>query len=244
MTSVNQSQIAEEYSQNSNNDELFYKKNENSEEFYVIPFSIAKTPKIKSKNFVCIFCQNVSTYPMICKDCDEIACGRCIKILEDKSDCICFDTGKFHQFVHPNQEIQQSFDNLIISCPSRDSNCKETIIYKNLKTHLNKCRYWNGTYSCLGCKKYDVLSEIECHVLICDQITWNCNYCNLPFKRQVLAQHLEICKFKLVQCFKCDLSIQQNQYEKHVSKDECLYKMMIDMKNTFNGMMSIVIKIF
>jgi len=235
MSSVNQSVILEEFVQNANNDEMFYKKNDNLEEFYVIPISLAKTPEISIKELTCIFCKNISTCPLKCKDCGLIGCFSCIKNFGKKTEFNCLKTNTFHIFNQLQEESQKYFDNLLISCPSRESNCKETLLYKNLKVHLDKCKFWKGTYSCLGCGKFDILSEIECHVLVCDQITWNCNYCNMPFKRMELGMHLEICDSKPSQCIKCNLMIQNNIMDKHITKDECLYQIMMDMKNSFNG---------
>lgn len=236
MSSLNISQQVDEYIQNANNDEMFYKKNENSEDFYVIPLSLAKTPEINVKDFSCLFCQNISMNPFKCEDCWLIGCSKCVKNSINKSNYTCSKSiNNSHNFKTLEEELKKNFDNLLIACPSREANCKETILYKNLKEHLEKCRFWKGTYSCLGCGKHDILSEMECHVLVCEEITWNCDYCNLPFKRMELGMHMEICDSKPKQCVKCNQMVQSSVMDKHISKDECMYQMMMEMKSSFDG---------
>jgi len=219
---------------------MFYKKNENTEDYYVIPLSLAKTPEISIKELSCIFCQNIAANPLKCEDCSLIGCFKCTKNLHNnKAEFKCKSSGEsinqIHNFKTLEDEFKKNFDNLLISCPSRESNCKETILYKNLKEHLEKCRFWKGTYSCLGCGKHDILSEMECHVLVCDEITWNCDYCNLPFKRLELGMHMGSCDSKPTQCVKCSQMVQSGAVEKHVSKDECLYQIIMEMKSSYDG---------
>jgi len=235
MSSLNQSLLGDEFVQNANNDEMFYKKNPNTEQFYVIPSYLAKSPEIVTKDLCCLFCQNISMNPIKCEDCGSIGCFSCIENLNNKAEFMCSKSNQCHNFKTLQNELKKNFDNLLISCPSRESNCKETILYKNLKEHLEKCKFWKGTYSCLGCGRYDIFSEIECHVLVCDQISWNCNYCNLPFKRMELGMHMDNCDAKPSQCIKCNQMVQSSTMDKHITKDECLYQIMMEMKNSFDG---------
>jgi hypothetical protein len=96
---------------------------------------------------------------------------------------------------------------------------------------LDKCIYWKGTYTCLGCSEIDVLNEMECHVLTCQEINWNCNYCNKPIKRSNMEMHMESCNSKHIKCGKCKRSFKSHEIERHTSKDECLYSVMMEMKS-------------
>ena len=153
----------------------------------------------------------------------------------NKLDFFCEKTKSFHKFSKIEIETKLDFDNLLISCPSREVICKETILNKNLNSHLENCKFWKGTYTCIGCGKFDILSEMECHVLICDQIVENCNFCNSSVKRIELPNHIEKCEYKTEKCNKCQENILFINVDKHSSKDECLYKIILDMKNSFNG---------
>ena len=124
---------------------------------------------------------------------------------------------------------------MLLKCPSNDAHCKEIILCKNLKSHLDTCKYWKGTYTCLGCDKIDIISEMENHILTCDQIEFSCSFCDKQIKRAFMGKHLENCDAKLVKCNKCFTSFRGDQIEKHVSKDECLYSILLNMRNTFTG---------
>jgi len=235
MNSYNQSNLGDDYIQNSNNDEIFYVKNDNSPDYVVIPITLIKTPELNIKELTCIFCNHISINPKKCHNCSLLGCNRCIKNAKNLNNIICLDSETPHNFIDLQDDHQINFDHLLISCPSRDSNCKETILYKNLKSHLDKCKFWKGTFSCSGCGKNDILTEIECHVLECDQISWNCDFCNSPFKRKELGIHMENCDSKPTECMKCNLKFPNKIIEKHMSKDECLYQIMMEMKTSFNG---------
>ncbi len=232
--------LGDDYVQNTMNDEMFYKKNENTEEFFIIPTNLAKANDKDISELTCIFCQNISIIPLGCSNCNMTACYRCINNYSSNQTNFCEKTKEKHQFSIISEETHKNFDNLLISCPSRESNCKELIKYKEAKSHLDKCNFWKGTYSCIGCKKHDILSEMECHVLVCDEITENCNYCNLQFKRSELGKHMEVCDQKTMICDKCNENISSKSIEKHISKDECLYKVIVEMKNSFDGIIYII----
>lgn len=228
-----------------NDEDAFYKKNPNSEEFFIVPLNTLKSDVLSLDEISCMECSNIAIKPLKCGDCKKTICKICSennlrkKESKDSKDSeisgICSVTNNPHNFKDLTDEEKLNFDNLLISCPTNDSNCKEIILYKNLKDHLGICKYYKGTYSCLGCKKNDLLNEMECHVLTCDQIEWNCNFCNKPIKRATMGEHMEICEAKPVQCKKCKRSYRGEDIEKHSSKDECLYSVMIEMRNTFNG---------
>lgn len=215
------------------NDDSFYKKNPNEEKYYVIPISLLKD-EFESSKYKCIICSNLSINPIKCKDCKSISCSNCLE-RPIFSDFVCPSTKSSHNFENLDTESKIFFENISVQCPSKDSNCKEVIEIKNLKYHLENCKFWIGTFCCVGCGKYDLIEDIECHVLVCDQITWNCNFCNKLYKRADLSSHMEICDMKTVECTKCHSNFQNKDYENHYSKDECLFAVVMDIKKQFNG---------
>ncbi len=65
------------------NEDAFYKKNPDKEDYFAIPLTLLnQNSDIKienSKNIKCIFCNRLAIKPYSCKDCDLLSCKICIE---------------------------------------------------------------------------------------------------------------------------------------------------------------------
>jgi hypothetical protein len=113
-------------------EEAFFKKNPDLIDYYKITENLLDKKYDNNdkniKEIKCIFCNDIVINPRSCKECKSLSCKIClennIKKVENKEKNKCSRTNNPHIFNEElDVELKNNLDNLLIHCPSKDSNC-------------------------------------------------------------------------------------------------------------------------
>lgn len=159
------------------------------------------------RNAKCQICSNIATNPKMCEECEVLYCGNCAStlLLNSKSEDInCRNCPEPLNLKPLSKSLKRILDDFDIQCPSMNLNCPPPISYKNLISHLDECRYWQGFSKCLGCGLIGKTHSIEDHITTCPFVYFKCDICSNIVKRKDIEVHQETCK-KLPNCEMCKI---------------------------------------
>lgn len=149
------------------------------------------------RNAKCQICSNIVTNPKMCGECEVLYCGNCAShlILNSKVESTnCRNCSEILNLRPLSKSLQRILDDFHMRCPSMNDNCPPPVLYKNLISHLEECKYWSGFSKCLGCGLVGKTHSIEEHVSVCQFAYFKCEPCNNIVKRKDLQIHEETCK--------------------------------------------------
>lgn len=110
----------------------------------------------------CIICFGFFNNPMMCDECNEIYCEKCIYNDLNKNDADPWESDSFNQFKCPHCrakfkpiKIQKQLMDIInrtkIKCPN-EKGCNDIFTYENLMNHLKNCETTVFFYQCKYCQ--------------------------------------------------------------------------------------------
>jgi len=161
------------------------------------------------RNAKCQICENIVTNPKMCEECEVLYCCNCASTLQlnaKKDEVIICRNCPEPLILKPiSKALLRILDDFDMMCPSRNPNCPPPVLYKNLISHLDECRYWKGFSKCLGCGLIGKSDAIEDHVMLCPFVYFKCEVCNNIVKRKDLEIHQESCRKIFPTCELCKI---------------------------------------
>ncbi len=179
----------------------------------------------------------------MCKNCNRLICQKCIDIIaetieknnEDNSKCLkCLND---LNLVDLHNFMKKGLDNLNIKCPSNDLNCLEEIKIKDIFSHLETCKYYEGNSRCLGCGFVDTTKNIENHVETCFEFEEKCQFCGLLFKKKLLFDHEITCSKMPDKCKICSVKIKEDNYKLHPIDNVCIINAFKNVKKDYESIL-------
>ncbi len=165
----------------------------------------------------CKICTGIVVNPICCKVCDNLFCKNCIKDWLERRKNECPFRCKFEEF-----QIRPTTKNMIhkikLFCCNKEKGCSEIIDYENYIKHLNNCEF--NLYECIGCNMNSKKDEMKIHVLKCDKLFKNCEFCFEKFSINEIQSHFESCQMFELPCKYCSIKIKRYNFDKHL-KTEC-----------------------
>jgi len=158
------------------------------------------------KHATCQICNNIATNPKMCEECEILYCGNCSSLLltpNKENKLTCKNCPELLNLKPLSKSLQRIIEDFQLRCPSLNENCCNPIKYKNLISHLDGCKYWDGFSKCLGCGLIGKANEIEDHVSVCPFVYFKCEFCNNVVKRKDLDLHQEGCRKIFPSCELC-----------------------------------------
>jgi len=159
------------------------------------------------RHAACKICNNIATNPKMCDECEILYCGNCAATLllsaQNENNISCRNCPESLNLKPLSKSLQRIMDDFHLKCPSISENCSQPILYKNLVSHLNECKYWIGFSKCLGCGLIGRTHGIEDHVLVCPFTYFKCEICSNIVKRKDLEIHQENCRKIFPNCELC-----------------------------------------
>jgi len=159
------------------------------------------------RNAKCQICSNIATNPKMCGECEVLYCGNCAStlILNSKSEgtTTCRHCTEPLNLRPLSKSLMRILEDFHMRCPSLNDNCPPPITYRNLISHLEECKYWQGYSKCLGCGLIGKTHSIEDHILTCPFTYFKCDPCGNIVKRKDVELHQDSCKKISPNCEYC-----------------------------------------
>ena len=126
---------------------------------------------------ICVRCNNLAIDSLMCHYCECLYCNKCARNINNSNNQeICNNCKKFLNLEKINITNKRLVENILIFCPSENTECKDEIIFSDLKRHLEKCAYWRGLAKCRGCERFGYYNETLNHAKNCDLVIIKCKY--------------------------------------------------------------------
>ncbi|XP_006812485.1 TNF receptor-associated factor 3-like [Saccoglossus kowalevskii] len=187
-------------------------------------------PKIFVKspsNYVCHICQKVLRSP-VQLECGHRFCNFCCNNLVKQSDKPVCPVNDCKEPVNREEIVRdhaarRDVLSLIVFCNFKSKGCNIQVKLKNLENHLQECVF--ATIDCIH-KTLGCTAQVERRFLAehleteCLYSAVKCKFCEEPFSKDELDQHVRRCPKAPVSCPNgCEVkAIPRNQLDKHLSE--------------------------
>jgi len=170
-----------------------------------------------------------------------LVCNICLDKVEDylknnpENLIMCDDCQQVLSLIQINKIMRKGLDTLRVSCPSNDVNCLQQIQLKDIKAHLESCKYYKGNGKCISCGMICSLNVIENHIRNCSDTPYKCKFCFESIKKKLLQEHETTCSKKPTKCNLCSIIFDDTNINHHPSKDVCSINLVNDLRKIFDG---------
>ena len=136
--------------------------------------------------YKCNICFKIMDNPTDCENCGHSFCYECINKLKCPFGCI-------NKTLKPSSmAIKNILSNIKFKC--LNENCKEIILYSDVKRHDSICEYKNIICPNNGCNKRLLKKDLEYHVKKeCEFTLIKCQYCDYKFDKKIIKSHENTC---------------------------------------------------
>ena len=136
--------------------------------------------------YKCNICFKIMDNPTDCENCGHSFCYECINKLKCPFGC----TNK--SLKPSSMAIKNILSNIKFKCLNEE--CKEIILYSNVKRHDNVCEYQKIICPNNGCNKKLLKKELEDHIKKeCQFNLIKCQYCDYKFDKNKIKSHESTC---------------------------------------------------
>ena len=136
--------------------------------------------------YKCNICFKIMDNPTDCENCGHSFCYECINKLKCPFGC------QNKSLKPSSMAIKNILSNLKFKCLNED--CKQIILYSDVKRHDSICEYQKIICPNNGCNKRLLKKDLENHVKNeCEYTLIKCQYCDYKFNKQSIKSHESTC---------------------------------------------------
>ena len=136
--------------------------------------------------YKCNICFKIMDNPTDCENCGHSFCYECIKQLKCPFGC------QNKSLKPSSMAIKNILSNIKFKCLNPE--CKETILYSDVKRHDNICEFQTIICPNIGCEKRLLKKDLENHVKNeCEFALVKCKYCDYKFDKKKIKNHEDNC---------------------------------------------------
>ncbi len=186
--------------------------------------------------YSCGRCKEVALEPKMCRNCNSLVCQECIDNMiipnqKNKENLIlCVACEQVLSITDIQKITRRGLEALNVNCPSNNVNCYEEFQFKDLYSHLESCKFFEGKAKCSACGIVDLHSKIKKHIGECFEFLEECKFCSEIFLRKEIKIHESTCYRKPKECKMCLTAIDDENISMHPSKDICMITIVNDFK--------------
>jgi hypothetical protein len=174
-------------------------------------------------NLTCPICQFIVFEPQLCSKCKVIICKSCIKNYKSHGEAevvncpICRNRLETEEMEESDLEFLNKMD---LRCIYSVIGCYSIVEYKNLRHHIENCDF--ALFSCNGknCNYRNIKRKVINHVNTCKFLLIECQYCGRGVERGLRESHLNMCDKNVEDCPRCKKTFQKSNLIPHFY-DEC-----------------------
>jgi len=186
--------------------------------------------------YSCGRCNEISLETRMCRNCNSLVCQECIDHLTNTDQInnenliLCIACEQILSITDIQKITKKGLEVLIVKCPSNNINCYEEFELKDLHSHLNTCKFFEGKGRCSACGLIDFTDKIKKHVEKCVEFLEECKYCAHLYLRKELKIHESTCYKKPRACKVCSGAIDDKNIALHPTKDICVINIIHELK--------------
>jgi hypothetical protein len=188
----------------------------------------------KDRNLLSIYscnrCGDIAVEPKMCRVCNILICQNCVDKIyelprEKQVQIACNDCKNPLSLTEIQKCTRKGLEMLHIKCPSNNVMCYEGLKLKDINSHLQSCKFFEGRARCNYCNIVDKTNTIIKHLETCIEIPIPCKYCEDPIAKSIMLNHEETCYRKPKSCKTCKIAYEEGKIITHeTTKDECMLK--------------------
>ncbi|KAI7900793.1 uncharacterized protein BX663DRAFT_516548 [Cokeromyces recurvatus] len=169
-------------------------------------------------NLICCICQNPFIEPVI-SCCGHIFCKKCIfQAIEASPICpIDRSTLSKDDFEPAAKIIYNMVNELLVYCPHQEQGCPYIGQRQFIESHLkHDCEYIMAPCKLEECKELLLRKDLQNHVENCKYRIIECNMCKKKFCTYELENHYKLCPAEIITCPYCKTSHPRSEHIFHL----------------------------